>query len=69
MIGQVGPDSATAKQRGRIEALQNLIEQCYTCEPHCKNPIIRASQGATAQMEDTTFALEDVQPEHEIQDL
>ena len=26
IIGQVGPDSATARQRGRIEALQNLIE-------------------------------------------
>lgn len=53
----------------RLEALQNLIDLCQTREPHDMNPALGASKGATAQMEDTMSALEEVQTEHEIRDL
>ena len=66
ILNRVSPDGVTARQRGRIEALQNFIGLCHTREPHHRSPASRASKGATAQMEDTTFALKEVQTEHEI---
>lgn len=60
ILNRVSPDGVIARQRGRIEALQNLIDLCHTREPHHRSPASRASKGATAQMEDTTFALKEV---------
>ncbi|KAL9130584.1 MAG: hypothetical protein Q9175_006985 [Cornicularia normoerica] len=48
ILNRVSPDGVTARQRGRIEALQNLIDLCHTREPHHRNPASRASKGATA---------------------
>lgn len=45
----------------RIEALQNLIDLCHVREPHHMNPASSASKIATAQIEDATPSLGEVQ--------
>ncbi len=68
IFSRVDSDGGTASQRDRrSEALQNLIDLCHIREPHHQNPASRASNSATAAVQDTASGLERIQ--NDVRDL